>query len=164
MNLSAYNYKTYITVRFSDLNAFGIVNNNVYLTYFEIAHTGYWKQLTSFTSTTKGIIIGKAEIQYLKPIHLNDEVYAYVRTSRVGNCSFDVEYVLTIRKTEGEIICTTGKTTCVFFDYQVNKPAPIPKTPREKMIAFEALEIGEKSDEKGEFTKKESLSSIISYK
>lgn len=141
MNLSAYNYKTYITVRFADLNAFGIVNNNVYLTYFEIAHTGYWKQLTSWSSKTKGIMIGRAEVKYVKPIYLNDEVYAYVRTARVGNCSFDVEYILTLKKPEGEVICTTGKTTCVFYDYEENKPAMIPDEHRERMIAFEALEV-----------------------
>ena len=139
MNLDLFNYKTYIPVRFGDLNAFGIVNNNIYLTYFEIAHTEYWKKIIQWESKSKGIIIGKAEINYLKPILFNDEVYAYVRTARIGNCSFDVEYALTVKKPEGEVLCTTGKTVCVFYDFAEGKPAVIPEVQREKMIAFEAL-------------------------
>ena len=139
MNLDLFNYKTYIPVRFGDLNAFGFVNNDIYLTYFEIAHTEYWKKIIQWESKTKGIIIGKAEINYLKPIEFVSEVYAYVRIARIGNCSFDVEYVLTIQKPEGEVICTTGTTSCVFYDFSEGKPTAIPEVQREKMIAFEAL-------------------------
>lgn len=139
MTLDHFNYKTYIPVRFGDLNAFGIVNNNIYLTYFEIAHTEYWKKITQWESKSKGIIIGKVEINYLKPIVFNNEVYAYVRASRIGNCSFDVEYVLTVKHLEGEQICTTGKAVCVFYDFTEEKPVAIPHFQREKMIAFEAL-------------------------
>ncbi|MBC8052371.1 MAG: acyl-CoA thioesterase [Sphingobacteriaceae bacterium] len=139
MNLNLFNYKTYIPVRFGDLNAFGFVNHDIYLTYFEIAHTEYWKKIIQWESKSHGIIIGKVEINFIKPIEFVSEVYAYVRTARIGNCSFDVEYVLTIMNPEGEIICTTGKTECVFYDFAEAKPAAIPDVQREKMIAFEAL-------------------------
>ncbi len=141
MNLASFNYKTYIPVRFGDLNAFGVVNNDVFLTYFEIAHSGYWKHITRWESRSKGIIIGRVEVNYLKPVRFNDELYAYVRTSRVGNCSFDVEYVLTIKANADEEICTTGKTTCIFYDFESDKPALLPDLQRDKMIAFEALTV-----------------------
>lgn len=139
LDLKSFHFKTYIPVRFGDLNAFGIVNNDIYLTYFEIAHTGYWKNIIQWKSKNKGVIIGKAAIKYIRPIRLNDEVSAYVRTSRVGNCSFDVEYVLTLKRSEQEMICTTGKTTCILFDYERDRPTRIPEAQREKMTAFEAL-------------------------
>lgn len=139
MDLNLFNYKTYIPVRFGDLNAFGFVNNDIYLTYFEIAHTEYWKKIIQWESKTKGVIIGKAEINYHKPIQFENEVYAYVRTARIGNCSFDVEYALTVKRPEGEQLCTTGKTVCVFYDFAEGRPAAIPEVQREKMIAFEAL-------------------------
>lgn len=139
MNLNLFNYKTYIPIRFGDLNAFGIVNNNIYLSYFEIAHTEYWKKIIKWESKSKGIIIGKAEINYLKPIQFNSELYAYVRTSRIGNCSFTVEYALTVKTAEGEKLCTTGKTVCVFYDFAEGRPTVIPQVQRDKMIAFEAL-------------------------
>ena len=139
MNLDLFNYKTFIPVRFGDLNAFGIVNNNVYLTYFEIAQTEYWKKIIQWKDKTKGIMIGRAEIQYLRPIEFVNEIYAYVRTSKIGNSSFDVEYVLTVQQPEGEVICTTGKTECIFYDFAERRPVAIPEVQREKMIAFEAL-------------------------
>lgn len=141
MNLNVFNYKTYIPIRFGDLNAYGVVNNDVFLTYFEIAHSGYWKHITRWNSKTQGIIIGKVEINYKRPVRFNDELYAYVKTSRIGNCSFDVDYILTVKKPVDEEISTIGKTTCIFFDYERNKPVPLPPVLKEKMIAFEALAV-----------------------
>lgn len=139
MNIDSYNFKTYIPIRFGDLNAYGVVNNDVFLSYFEIAHSGYWKQIVNWRSNTRGIIIGKAEVNYKKPVRFRDELYAYVKISKIGNCSFTVEYVLTINTPAGEDICTTGKTVCIFFNYETNRPERIPEIQRQKMIDFEAL-------------------------
>lgn len=139
MNIESYNYKTYIPIRFGDINAYGVVNNDVFLSYFEIAHSGYWKQIVNWKSTAKGIIIGKAEISYKKPVRFNNELFAYVKISKIQNCSFVVEYILTIKTLTGEEICTTGKTVCIFYNYQTGKPERIPELQRQKMIDFEAL-------------------------
>jgi acyl-CoA thioester hydrolase len=139
MNLKSFHFKTYIPVRFGDVNAFGIVNNDVYLTYFEIAHSGYWKQIIQWNSDSKGVMVRKAEINYLKPIRFNDSISAYVRTARLGISSFDVEYALTVATPEGEMLCTTGKTVCVFYDFRERKPTAIPTAQRDKLVAFEAL-------------------------
>ena len=93
-NLSLYKYKTSIAIRFSDMDAFGHVNNAIYLTYFEIARSNYWKDVTQWNWGETGIILGRSEINYLKPITIRDEIVCYVRTTRIGNSSFDVTYVL----------------------------------------------------------------------
>ena len=139
--LTDFHYKTPIPVRFADIDAFGHVNNAVYLTYFEIARSSYWNEVVHWNWNKMGIIIGRAEIDYLKPIALNDQVFAYVRTSRIGNSSFDLEYVL-IRSTNGvEEICTTGSTVCISFDYILKSSSTIPEEHRKKMQEFEALTI-----------------------
>lgn len=139
--IEGYHYKTAIPIRFADIDAFGHVNNAVYLTYFEIARSVYWKEIIKWDWEKMGIIIRRSEIEYLKPIRLDDEIYAYVRTSRIGNSSFDVEYIL-VKKTNGqEEICTTGATSCVSYDYTLNKSAPIPAYQRDKMQDFEALNV-----------------------
>lgn len=139
MNIDAYHYKTNIPIRFGDLNAYGVVNNDVFLTYFEMAHSGYWKQIVNWKSISKGIIIQNAEINYKKPVRFNDELFAYVKISNLKNCSFEVDYILTVQRAGGEDVCTTGKTVCVFFNYTTNKPERIPAIERQKMIDFEAL-------------------------
>jgi len=137
--LSEFNYKTPIIIRFADIDAFGHVNNAVYLTYFEIARSSYWTEVIRWDWDKMGIILGRAEINYLKPIGLNDVVFAYVRTSRIGKSSFDLDYVLVKAKDGDEEICTTGRTVCVSFDYLLNKSAAIPEEHRLKMQEFEAL-------------------------
>lgn len=139
--IEGYNYKTSIPIRFADIDAFGHVNNAVYLTYFEIARSIYWKEVIKWDWDKLGIIVRKSEIEYLKPILLHDEIYAYVRTSRIGNSSFDVEYVLVRKINDKEEVCTTGFTSCVTYDYALNKPAPIPAYQKNKMKDFEALNV-----------------------
>lgn len=139
ITLRGFHYKTGIPIRFADIDAFGHVNNAVYLTYFEIARTNYWNEVIKWDWNSMGIIIGKAEINYLEPISLKDEIFAYVRTSRLGKSSFDVDYVLVKLKNGIEELCTTGSTVCVTFNYLDNQSAPIPEWQRIKMQEFEAL-------------------------
>ena len=139
--IEGFHYKTSIPIRFADIDAFGHVNNAIYLTYFEIARSVYWKEIIKWDWKSMGIIIRKSEIEYLKPILLHDEIYAYVRTSRIGNSSFDVEYILVKKMNGKEEICTTGLTSCVTFDYNLSKCFPIPPYQKNKMKDFEALNV-----------------------
>ena len=136
-NISNYKYKTPISIRFSDMDAYGHVNNAVYLTYFEIARSNYWRDIIGWNWGENGIILGRSEINYLKPLTLNDEIACYVRTTRIGNSSFDVAHVLVKITSNGEEICTTGKTVCISYDYSANKSVPIPKPQRQKMIEYD---------------------------
>ncbi|HEY1007100.1 MAG TPA: acyl-CoA thioesterase, partial [Sphingobacteriaceae bacterium] len=107
--IPGYRFRTEVPTRFSDFDLFGHVNNAVYLTYFEMARSAFWEQIIRWDWDAMGIIIAQAEIRYLKPILLNDTVQAYVKTSRVGTTSFDLEYTLTRGTGDQAEICTTGK-------------------------------------------------------
>ena len=137
--ISDFNYKTVVPLRFTDFDSFGRANNAVYLTYFEIARANYWREVIHWDWTKLGIIVANAEITFVKPILMNDEIYAYVRTSDVGHTSFVVKYVLTRVVNGTEEICTTGSTVCVCFDYNIDQKATIPDYQRAKMLEFEAL-------------------------
>lgn len=135
--LSDYKFRTPIHIRFSDIDAVGHVNNAIYLTYFEIARFNYWKHAISWNLSEHGIIVGRSEVNYLKPINLHDEIACYVRVVRIGNSSFDVMQVLVKVTPHGEEICTTGKTVCISYDYSANKSVPIPAREREQMIVYD---------------------------
>jgi acyl-CoA thioester hydrolase len=137
VNLADYKYSTPIPIRFSDIDAFGNVSNTIYLTYFEIARSNYWKEIIQWDMGQAGVILGKSEIHYLKPLVLEDQVKCYVRTSRIGNSSFDVMHVLVKITPAGEEICTTGKCLCVSYDYAAKKPIGIPKNERQRMIEYD---------------------------
>ena len=136
-NLADYKYRTSVPIRFSDMDAFGHVNNAVYLTYFEIARSNYWREIVQWNWDETGIILGRSEINYLKPITRHDQIACYVRTTRIGNSSFDVMHVLVKLTTNGEEICTTGKTVCISYDYGANKSVRIPVNERARMIEYD---------------------------
>ncbi|HVW13176.1 MAG TPA: thioesterase family protein [Mucilaginibacter sp.] len=136
-NLADYKHKTPIQVRFSDLDLYGHVNNAIYLSYFETARLHYWKEVLQWDWNESGIILARAEVNYVKPVVRGDELACYVRTTRIGNSSFDIMHVLVKVTADGEEICTTGKTVCISYDYGVNKPVKIPPEQRERMIAYD---------------------------
>ena len=135
--LTDYKFKTPVAVRFSDIDAVGHVNNAIYLTYFEEARLAYWRDAINWDLREHGVIVGRSEVNYLKPITLLDEIACYVRTTRIGNSSFDVMHVLVKITSEGEEICTTGKTVCISYDYSINKSVKIPDEQRARMIAYD---------------------------
>jgi len=135
--LSDYKYKTPIAIRFSDIDAVGHVNNAIYLTYFEVARFNYWREVINWNLRENGVIVGRSEVNYLKPITLEDEIFCYVRVSRIGNSSFDVMHILVRVTPNGEEICTTGKTVCISYDYKANKSVPIPQKERQKIIDYD---------------------------
>jgi acyl-CoA thioester hydrolase len=135
--LSNYKFKTPVTIRFSDMDAVGHVNNAIYLTYFEEARLTYWQNAIDWKFSEHGVVVGRSEVNYLKPITLHDEIACYVRTTRIGNSSFDVMHVLVKITPAGEEICTTGKTVCISYDYSANKSISIPKAERLKMIEYD---------------------------
>ncbi|MET3979835.1 acyl-CoA thioester hydrolase [Mucilaginibacter sp. UYP25] len=135
--LTDYKYKTDIAIRFSDIDARGHVNNAVYLTYFEVARFNYWRDVAHWDLKEIGIVVGRSEIHYLKPVTIDDKLVCYVRVVRIGNSSFDVMHVLAKVTERGEEICTTCKTVCISYDYDTNKSIAIDKAGRKKMIDYD---------------------------
>ncbi|MBS7565217.1 acyl-CoA thioesterase [Mucilaginibacter sp. Bleaf8] len=136
-DLSNYKFKTVVPIRFSDIDAYGNVSNTIYLTFFEIARLKYWREIVEWDYERTGVILGRSEVNYLKPITIDDQIACYLRTSRIGNSSFDVIYVVVKITPEGEEICTTGKSVCISYDYKANKSIPIPERERQRMIEYD---------------------------
>jgi acyl-CoA thioester hydrolase len=139
--IDCFKYKTTIETRFADFDMMGHVNNSVYFSYMETGRLKYWRQAIRWDWKKIGVVIGSASIRYILPIYLEDTIHMYVRTSRIGNSSFDLEYVLVKSEHGKEVVCSKGMTSCVAFDYTVKRTAPIPQRERAKMIAFEQLEV-----------------------
>ncbi|UKT65304.1 acyl-CoA thioesterase [Pedobacter mucosus] len=134
-----FNYKTNIHLRFIDFDLMGHVNNSVYFTYLEIARTKYWEEIIKWDWKKTGIVIAHAELDYILPIVMNDKIAIHVKTSRIGNTSFDLEYQIVKIKGTEEVICSKGKTVCIAIDYATNKPTAIPEAEKLKMTNFEAI-------------------------
>ena len=132
-----FHYKIEIEIRFPDIDALGHVNNAIYLTYFEHARVHYWQDVLHWNLRENGVIVARTEVNYLKPVTLEDKIACYVRTTRIGTSSFDLSHVLVKVTSNGEEICTTGKTVCISYDYELNKPVPLRDKERQKIIAYD---------------------------
>ena len=105
-----------IEVRFRDIDSMGHVNNAVYLSYFEQARMAWFKELVGFEWNwiDAGILVARHEIDYKRPISLNDEITIFTWCESMGNSSLVMAYEIM----NGEnILYTQGKTVIVCFDY-----------------------------------------------
>ncbi len=139
MELNLFKHKTNIEIRFVDLDAFGHVNNANYLTYFEIARVKYFNDIVDwkYDWSKQGIILAKAEIDFIIPIHFMDEISVYMRCSRLGNKSFDLEYRI-VRLFKGqEQLMADGVTVMVAYDYDTKKSIEIPADWKMALKRFE---------------------------
>ncbi|GAB5603029.1 thioesterase family protein [Thermus sp. FJN-A] len=123
--------KVPVQVRFRDLDALGHVNNAVYLTYFELARAAYFRRLEEDWVARGRFILARAEVDFLRPVYLEDPVEVGVRVVRLGRSSFDMEYRVEARGEEA----ARGRTVQVWLEG--GRPAPLPQAVRARIAEVE---------------------------
>ena len=143
MEINLFKHKTTIEIRFVDIDAFGHVNNANYLTYIENARVSYFNQVVDwqYDWSKKGIILAKAEVDFIIPINFNDDISIYTRCSRLGNKSFDLEYRIVKLINQKEQLMADGITVMVAFDYDAKKSIEIPVEWKEAIRKYEGGEL-----------------------
>ena len=83
-----------LQIRFRDLDALGHVNNAVYLSYLELCRVHYFNVLVGrdFDYNADGFLLARNEIDYRRPLLLNDEVCCKMWCEKIGNKSFVLAY------------------------------------------------------------------------
>lgn len=136
INLSLFKHKSFIQVRYIDIDMQGHVNNATFLSYIEQARVNYLNQLfPSNDFRTQGLIIARTEIDYFEPIFLNDVIDCYTRIPSIGNKSFVFENVITARDTHS--IKCFAKSIMVCFNYVDNQTIPVPNEWKKIIQQFE---------------------------
>lgn len=138
--MAAFRFYHPIEVRYGDLDPQAHLNNARYLTFFEQARVEYVRQLglwdgKSFVDI--GIILADIHISFLAPVLFGQSVRVGVRTSRLGNKSMTMEYLLEDSGDGREL--ATGETVLVTFDYRLGESIPLPENWRHAIAAFEGL-------------------------
>ncbi len=138
-------YEHPIEVRFVDTDAFGHVNNAVYLSYFEAARAGYYARVAGIpfgTGESAGkhtFVVAEARISYRAPSFFGETLLVGCRFSWSGRTSFGLEYVIRAAASAvaAERIVADGATTQVMFDLQRNR---VMRVPADLLAMFEAYE------------------------
>ena len=134
--MKGYRYVYAQDVAFRDLDAFGHVNNAVYLTYIENARIGYVREVLAIDSLDGLLlIVAGIKIDFRSRANLGETLEVGARTTRVGTKSFDLEHE--IRSQDGRLVAE-AQTTLVAFDYEGDRTMPIPSEWRERIENHES--------------------------
>jgi acyl-CoA thioester hydrolase len=134
-----FKHKTKIEVRFADVDAFGHVNNAKYLTYIEQARVKYFNDIVDwlYDWSEEGIILAKADIDFINPILFRDEIIVFTRCARLGNKSFDLQYQIMRYKDGEETLMADCTTVMVAFDYVLKKSIILPDEWKQAIKKYE---------------------------
>ncbi len=129
-------------VQWGDQDALGHVNNTVYFRWCESARVAYLQRLgleawmTPNTNPTGiGPILAKIECNYKRQLHFPDTVRIGSRISQLGRTSLTMEHSLV--SAQQNVIVAESTSVIVVFNYQTQRPTPIPPEVRQ---AIEQLE------------------------
>ena len=134
-----------VEVRFGDTDAMGHANNSRFLTYCESARIAYWEAVTgeAFALATHGqqesMILAEIRVTFRAQAYFGDRLTVESRVSRIGRTSFTLEHRITATPSaHGPArLVVVAEGVQVLFDYETDRPRPIPDELVAKIEAFE---------------------------
>ncbi len=135
-----FRHRTSIEVRFRDVDAFGHVNNAVFLSYVEQARILYLREVLDTTVTLRSVeelpmILGRLEIDFRAPIFFGETVEVETHVDWIGRSSFAMSHRLTAGADAHRAADVT--TVLVAYDYERNEPMAVPDAWRARMTERE---------------------------
>lgn len=123
-----------IQIKFSDIDGYLHVNNGIYFNYFEHARGEFLLKNCDWDIMEFGAVVARVEIDYFQPIHLEDEIEAWLSCTRIGTSSFDLDqYLVGKIKNGAEVTFAKCKCTVVSVDILTKKPSPLSEIYRAKL-------------------------------
>lgn len=103
-----------VHVRFSDVDAYGHVNNVKYFEYFQEGRISYVSRLWSGPSPhVTGMVVAQVDVDYRVPLVFRAEPYdLWSQISRVGSRSITLEAAVC----DGDTVCAAATVVLVFWD------------------------------------------------
>lgn len=129
-------YHVRVHVRWSDLDAFGHVNNARTVTLLEEARVD-WLFVAAGEKAgarlTEGIVVAHLDIDYLRPIPFGLPVDISMGVSALGSASFTVDYQVRA----GDILVATASTVLVPVDLVTGRPRRLEARERAYLSGFQ---------------------------
>jgi acyl-CoA thioester hydrolase len=133
----AFRHRTPLQVRFRDIDAFGHVNNAVFLTYIEQARVTF---LTDILDTGRDIhaeplILARVELDFRSPIRMGEPLVVTTRAEWIGRSSFGLAH--RVLAGDDERLAGEARTVLVAYDYATSRPIPVPHDWRMRLTRHE---------------------------
>ena len=114
------------TVRWSDLDALGHLNNAVYLTLCEEARIEILTALDpAWWNEAHSPVVAAASLQFRRPITTPGTVRVTVGFDAPGRTSLRMTYAIA-REAEPDVVCCEADSTLVWIDLATGSPTPVP--------------------------------------
>ena len=120
--LSDFPFHYKLKTRWKDMDAFGHMNNAVFLTYIEDARITFFKRWNLFNEK-KSIIVASVKIDYLTQMKHPSNLIVGQKIIRIGSKSFDIESAVFIKDEPKPTAAST--VTCVCYDYSKNQSVAV---------------------------------------
>jgi acyl-CoA thioester hydrolase len=109
-------------MRWSDMDAYGHVNNVVFLQYFEMARVDLFFERASLEERTglrRGTVVAAHDIQYKLPVVYSPRpLDVQIWVSEIRAAAFRCHYEVV----DHQRLAVTGSTLLVPFDFSINRP------------------------------------------
>lgn len=146
--LKSFNFSTSIKTRFGETDAFGHINNVNYFSYFEQARLDYFEHFKLFEllnvvdsfkeSLSENLVVtANLECHYLAELYYGQIIDVFVRTARIGNSSFDLEYAILER--ENGKLSAVGRGAIVYINRIKNRSEALPDIVKEVITEYENI-------------------------
>lgn len=125
-------FVTRCAMRWSDMDAYGHVNNTAYLAYLEQARVSMF--FDRYDSTfARGTVVAHHEITYLRPVVYHPEpLRLELWIDRMRGADFVVRYEVF----DGDTLAATAATRLVTFDFDSNRPRRLTEEERGILLGY----------------------------
>lgn len=114
-------FKTEVALRWSDMDAFGHVNNNQFMVLLEEARVAMMFAAATESGIPgfrEGVVVARHEVDFLLPVVVPAETRVELWVERIGNASFSFAYELMAN----DKLALRAKTVMVPFDTASQRP------------------------------------------
>lgn len=130
----AHQYTHELQVRFRDLDTMAHVNNAVYASYLEQARVGYFREVVGERLESVSTVLARYEIDFRRPITVDDAVTVAVDAATLGTSSITLEYDVRAADGDGaDRLAATASTVSVLVDPETGDAQPLPEAWRERI-------------------------------
>ncbi len=129
-----------LPIQWGDQDAFGHVNNTIFIRWFESARIAYFDQLgieKTLTQLRLAPILASVSCNFRRQVTFPDKISVGARITRLGRSSLSMQHAI-LSQSLGQI-AAEGDSTVVIFDYKANRSQAIPDAVRELIEQAERL-------------------------
>lgn len=116
-----------IAVRWRDMDAFGHVNNAMYLSYLEEARIRWMTSLPGIPLNERiAPVVAAAQVNYRLPIKWPGDVVVELWVERLGRSSISIGHRI-VAQADAALLHADGHVVMVWVDAQTGRSVPLPE-------------------------------------